>query len=87
MAFTIDQLFGQAAGPVNGSAGANSLDPSQVPAAMTTIAHAPTRHADGEPGGGTKPHSWTSIKDNPVSWLIVTLALGIALFQYGLGNI
>jgi hypothetical protein len=69
-------------GPLPGApAAAAALDPATTPAATRATDDAP-RRMGGEPGAKPSEHSMAMIKDNPVSWLIITLALAVAAARY-----
>lgn len=80
--YMIEELLGQAAAP----AAPNLLDPSQIP----DVHGVPGVHpagVPGEPGARVRGHSGVAVAHNPTTWLVGTLALGIALFAYGTNRI
>jgi hypothetical protein len=60
---------------------AAALDPATTPAATRAAEDAP-RRMGGEPGAKPKEASVAMIADNPVSWLILTLAMAVAAARY-----
>jgi hypothetical protein len=79
MPFTLDQILGPSLAPQS----YNELDPAQVPNAHTVSGVVrPAVMVDGQPGAAVVRTSPKAIADNPNTYLVATLGLGILLFAY-----
>jgi hypothetical protein len=77
--FTLDQILGPSLAPQ----AYNELDPSQVPnvQAVTGVVR-PGVVVDSQPGAAVVRTSPKAIADNPTTYLVAVLGLGILLFAY-----